>query len=59
MVRPIGFEPTAHGFGDHCSIHLSYGRKTYFPIISISRTKSKWFFKFFLFFFEKACMPAL
>ena len=27
MVRPGGFEPPAHGLGNRCSIHLSYGRR--------------------------------
>ena len=26
MVRPKGLEPLAHGLGNRCSIHLSYGR---------------------------------
>jgi hypothetical protein len=28
MVRSSRFERPTHGFGDHCSIHLSYERKT-------------------------------
>ena len=27
MVRPGGLEPPAHGLGNRCSIHLSYGRR--------------------------------
>ena len=32
MVRPKGLEPLAHGLGNRCSIHLSYGRMVFYRL---------------------------